>query len=164
MSHNPDKELTTGEGTTSKDKSISSSLNLSPIEEKTISTPSQGVAGDIHPLLTSESQLLQMFTDMKGEMVKQQALFDREPEQATYDRENAACEWEEVKRQNDQLFAQITTLQNTLGPPPSLEKLATTEAQNGEHSQSRRHRRTSSPTPLARSDGGSGSSHPCTRD
>ena len=50
-----------------------------------------------------------MFTDMK-EMAKQQALFNREREQATHDRENAACEQEELKRQNDQLITQITTL------------------------------------------------------
>ena len=54
-----------------------------------------------------------MFTDMKEEMVKQQALFDHERERSEQDRENTAREWEEMKCLNDQLFAQITTLQKT---------------------------------------------------
>ena len=39
------------------------------------------------------SQLLQMFVDIKEEMMKQQAL-DCERVQAVHDRENAAREWE----------------------------------------------------------------------
>jgi len=53
-----------------------------------------------------------MFTDTREEMTKQQVMFDREREQTTHDRENAAREWEEMKRLNDQLLAQITILQN----------------------------------------------------
>ena len=65
-------------------------------------------------------------------MEKQQTLFDREGEQAAHNRENAAREQEELKRQNDQLLTQITTLQNTQGsPPPSPERLITTRTQDG---------------------------------
>jgi len=46
-----------------------------------------------------------MFADMKEEMAKQQTLFEREQEQATHDRENAASEREELKHLNDQLLA-----------------------------------------------------------
>ena len=53
-------------------------------------------------------------------MAKQQTLFDREREKAVHDQENSAYEREEMKRLNDQLFAQITTFQNTREPPPSL--------------------------------------------
>jgi len=53
---------------------------------------------------------------MKGELTKQQALFDRERGQAMHDRESTFREWEEMKRLNDQLLAQIVTLQNTWAP------------------------------------------------
>jgi len=43
-------------------------------------------------------------------MAKQHALFNREREQAAHDQENTVREREELKRLNDQLFAQITTL------------------------------------------------------
>ena len=106
--------------------------------EETISAPSQGATGDIHPSSTYKSQLLQMFADMKEEMTKQQTLFDREREQAAHDRENTAREQKELKHLNDQLLAQIIALQNTQGPPPSPERPTATEAQNDEHSQCRR--------------------------
>ena len=51
-----------------------------------------------------------MFADMKEEMAKQQALFDRERELSEQDLENTAREREEMKCLNDQLLAQITTL------------------------------------------------------
>jgi len=54
--------------------------------------------------------------------MKQQALFDRELEQATHDQENTAREREELKHLNGQLLTQITTLQNTQRPPPSPER------------------------------------------
>jgi len=73
--------------------------------EKIVSTPSQGAAGGIHSPSTYKSQLFQMFTDMKEKMEKHQALFDREREQAMHDRENAVCEREELKRQNNQLLS-----------------------------------------------------------
>jgi len=84
--------LTIDEGTTSKGKFIAtvggiippSSLDLSPIMEETVSALSQVAAGDMHSSLTYESQLVQMFVDMKEEMAKQ-ALFDYEREQAAYD-------------------------------------------------------------------------------
>ena len=57
-----------------------------------------------------------MFADINEEMVKQQALFDREWEQATHNRENEAHEQEKLKHLNDQLLTQITVLQNTKGP------------------------------------------------
>jgi len=72
------------------------------------------------------------------EIAKQQALFDREREKATHDRENVAYEREELKHLNDQFLAQIITLQNTQGLPPSPERPTATEAQDNEHSQSRR--------------------------
>ena len=81
--------------------------------EDNISAPSQGAIGDIHQPSTYKAQLLQMFTDMREEIAKQQALFDRKHEQAAHDRENATCEGEEMKRLKDQLLAQITALQNT---------------------------------------------------
>ena len=68
-------------------------------------------------------------------MVKQQALFVREREQAIHDRENVARRQEGMKRLNDQLFTQITALQITRGPPPLPEKPNATEAPSGEHSQ-----------------------------
>jgi len=74
--------------------------------------------------------------------MKQQILFDREREQAAHDRENAAREREELKCLNDQLLAQINTLQNAQGPPPSSKSPTTTKSQDGEHSQSRRRSRT----------------------
>ena len=46
-----------------------------------------------------------MFTDMKKEMAKQQALFDRKREQAALDRDNVAREQEELKHLNDQLLS-----------------------------------------------------------
>jgi len=92
----PKKQPTTNDGTTSKDKSTatagsitpSSSLDLNPIVEEIVYTPSQEATGDIHPPSTYEAQLLQMFADMREEMVKQQTLFDCEREQAAHDREN----------------------------------------------------------------------------
>jgi len=45
-----------------------------------------------------------MFADMKEEMAKQQALFDRDQEQVTLDRENATYKQEELKHLNDQLL------------------------------------------------------------
>jgi len=62
-----------------------------------------------------------MFTDMMEETEKQQVLFDREREQAAHDRENVAREQEELNHLNDQLLVRITILQNTQGPPSSLE-------------------------------------------
>ena len=59
-----------------------------------------------------------MFVDMKKEMAKQQALFDREWEQAVIDRDNVAREREELKHLNDQLLAQITAHQSSQGPHP----------------------------------------------
>ena len=50
-----------------------------------------------------ETQLLHMFADMKEDMAKQQSLFERE--QVAHYWENAAREWEELKRLNDQLLA-----------------------------------------------------------
>ena len=80
------KQLATDEGTTSEDKSIATAvispnnLNLSPIMKEMVYVPSQGAAGDIHPLPTYEAQRLQMFTDMKEEIAKQQTLLDRKRE------------------------------------------------------------------------------------
>ena len=54
-----------------------------------------------------------MFAEVREEMEKQQALFDRDREQEVHDQENAVREREEIKHLNDQLFVQITTLQNT---------------------------------------------------
>ena len=54
-----------------------------------------------------------MFADMREKMAKQQALFNHEREQVAHDRENVACKREEMKCLNDQLLAQIKTLQNT---------------------------------------------------
>jgi len=68
-----------------------------------------------------------MFADMKKEMAKQQALFDREREQS-HDRENVVCEWEDMKHLNNQFLAQITILQSTQGPPPSPERPTAMEA------------------------------------
>jgi len=42
-----------------------------------------------------------MFADMKEEMVKQQALFDREREQVVHDWENTAREREKLKDLNN---------------------------------------------------------------
>ena len=112
-----------------------SGVNLSPIMEETVSSTSQGVAGDIHSPSTYEAQLFQMFADME-EMVEQQTLFDRERERLKHDRENTTRDWEEMKCLNDQLLAQITTLQNTRGPAPSSEKPTATKATSGEQSQS----------------------------
>ena len=77
---------------------------------------------------------LQMFADMRKEMVKQQALFDRERKQAAYDQENTTREWEEMKHLNDQLLIQITALQNTQGLPLSRERPTAMEATSYEHS------------------------------
>ena len=55
-----------------------------PIIEDTVSSPRQGVTGEIHTPFIYKNQL-QMFTDMKDELAKQQALFDRERERAEYD-------------------------------------------------------------------------------
>jgi len=60
---------------------LPSSLNLSPIVEEIVSAPSQGTSEDIHPPSTYEAQLPQIFADMREEMAKQQALFDRERSQ-----------------------------------------------------------------------------------
>ena len=65
-----------------------------------------------------------MIADMKEEMAKLQALFDYK---MALDRENAAHEWEELKCLNDQLLAQITTFQNTKGPPSLTDGPADTE-------------------------------------
>jgi len=109
------KHSTVGDGATSKDKCIAiagginplSSLNLSSIVEETAFAPLQGVTGDIYPPSSYEGQLLQIFADMKEEMTKQQALFDRK--QAAHDQENAAHEWKESNHPYGQLLAQITT-------------------------------------------------------
>jgi len=42
-------------------------LNLSPIMEEIVSASSHGVVGDIHLLSMYETQLFQMFTDMRGD-------------------------------------------------------------------------------------------------
>jgi len=51
-----------------------------------------------------------MFINMKEDMAKQQAMFDRECEQAENDWENMARERKEMKYLNDQLLAQFTDL------------------------------------------------------
>jgi len=67
-------------------------------------------------------------------MAKQHALFDCEWERSEQDRENMAREWEKIKFLNDQLLANIMTLQNTRGPPPSSERPTDAEATSGEQS------------------------------
>jgi len=58
--------------------------------EGATSAPSQEAVGDIHPSSMYEGQLLQMFADMREEMVKQQVLFDCKYEQAIHDRMNVS--------------------------------------------------------------------------
>ena len=108
-----------------------SGFNLSPVVKVCLHTFT-GTARDTHPPSTYEDQLIQMFADMKEEMAKQHALFDRESEQATLDRENAARE-RELEHLKDQLLAQITALQSIQGPPPLAEGPTATEAQVSEH-------------------------------
>ena len=99
------KQPTTSEGTTSKNKSVVTvgdiipPSGLSPITEDTISTLSHGDIRDIHLPSVYETQLLQMFADMK-ELAKQQALFDREREQDEQDRVHTARKQEEMKHLN----------------------------------------------------------------
>jgi len=87
----PKKQSTTSEGTISKGKFVAAAGDtippgsIGPIIEDVISVPTQGAAEDIHPSSVYESQLLQMFPDMKEEVAKQQALFDREQEQVEQD-------------------------------------------------------------------------------
>jgi len=146
----PKKQSTTGEGTTSKGKSVATAGNIippesiGPIIEDIISALSQVTTGDIHPPSIYEAQLLQMFADMKEELTKQQALFDCEWEQAEHDREHAAREREEMKHLNDQLPAQIAILQNTRVPLSPPEKASASEATSDEQSQSRRRCRATS--------------------
>ena len=167
----PKKQLTTGNGTTAKSKSIATArgiispsvLNLSSVMEEFVFIPSQWAAGDTHLPSTYEGQLLQIFTDMKEEMAKQQSLFDREREQASLDLESVTCEWEELKYVNDQLLARIIALQSTQGSPPLPEGPTDTETQDGKYTQSQRHRRTIFPIPSEQTDSGSDSSHLRTR-
>ena len=60
-----------------------------------------------------------MFADMKEELVKQQAMINREREQAEKDREHAIHEWKE--HLNNQLHTQIVVFQNTRVSPPRQE-------------------------------------------
>ena len=58
-----------------------------------------------------EGQIFQMLADMKEQMKVQQAQSDRDWKQAALDRNNAVKEQEALKQHNDQLQAQIVTLQ-----------------------------------------------------
>ena len=77
-----------------------------------------------------------MFADIKEELVKQQALFDHQREQAKQDQEHAAREREKMKHLNDQLLAQITVLQNIRVPLLSPERSSATEVTSDKQSQS----------------------------
>ena len=79
-------------------------------------------------------------------------------------RENASIEREELKRVNDLLLPQIMALQNTQGSPSLPDVPTNMETQDGEHSQSQRHRRTAFLTPSEQSDSGSDLSHLRTKD
>jgi len=74
-----------------------------------------------------------MITDMKEEIARQQALFNHK---MALDWENAASKREELKHLNDQLLAQIMTLQNTKGLPLLTDGPTDTETQDDEHTQS----------------------------
>ena len=70
----PKKQLISDKRTTTKDKYIGhhppNSLNLSLIMKETVSAPSRGAARDIHPPSQYDTKLLQMFADMRKEMLK----------------------------------------------------------------------------------------------
>jgi len=78
----PKKKPTTGEGTTPRANPFSplgasfpQAFSTSAHRGRYYLRTFTGASEDIHPPLTYEDQLLQMFTDMREEMVKQQVLF-----------------------------------------------------------------------------------------